>query len=118
MNSTTRSLLFWLIIVAVAVGVYQFAQAKRSASLPTTTQADLAGEWWVSDQPDLKCAIFRQGDVLLIVNGRGDLATAKIEAEARVVILKGEGWALGAAAEIRDGGKTLAWSGGAAWRRR
>jgi hypothetical protein len=78
---------------------------------------EVAGEWLLEDNADQPCAIFRHGSVLLLVNERGDLATGRLEAENRLVVLKGDGWDAGLTAEVQNKGKSLKWSNGTVWNR-
>ena len=64
------------------------------------------------------CAIMREGEVLLVVNERGDLATGRMTSDTTLVIVKGEHWEPGVTAELKDGGKSLVWRDGSVWKRR
>jgi hypothetical protein len=79
---------------------------------------DVAGEWLMEGKADQPCAIFRHGSVLLLVNENGDLGTGRLDAEGKVVVLKGDGWDKGLTAEVQDKGKSLKWSNGTVWNRR
>jgi hypothetical protein len=118
MNATLKSLLFWLAIVVAALGIYQYSATntppRTTASTPST---ELAGSWHVARRPDQPCAIFQQGDVLLIVNERGDVATARLDGAGRLTVLRGEGWQSGLTAEMGDAGKSLKWRDGSIWTR-
>ena len=85
------------------------AQADRGSRLP--------GEWFNEGKVEQPCAIFAQGRVLLVVNEKGNLATARVIEAGRFVILKGDGWEEGLVGELADGGRAIAWKGGGAWRR-
>jgi hypothetical protein len=79
---------------------------------------DVAGEWLREGKADQPCAIFRHGPVLLLVNENGDLGTGRLDADGKVVVLKGDGWDKGLTAEVQDKGKSLKWSNGTVWSRR
>jgi hypothetical protein len=75
---------------------------------------NLAGEWFYEGRQDEPCAIFQHGRVLLLVNERGELATARMT-EARKFTVKG--WEEGLTGELVKDGKEIAWSNGTAWKR-
>ena len=54
----------------------------------------------------------------VLVNENGDLATARLDAKGKVVVLKGDGWDKDLTAEVDDKGKSLKWSNGTVWKRR
>ena len=119
MNSTVKSVLFWFAVIVAAFAIYQYSRFQgESSSPPQQVQAGIEGEWLLAGDPKLACAIFRQGSTLLIVNERGDLATALLEGETRIVNTKGSGWETGLTAEFRAGGKAIAWRDGTVWTRR
>ena len=118
MNSTFKSVLFWFAILAAAFGIYQYSSLRTvPGSGDGSTPTQIAGEWHLGGQAEQVCAIFRQGGVLLIVNERGDMATGKLEAANRVVVVKGGGWTVGITAELRENGRVLAWQDGSVWTR-
>jgi hypothetical protein len=85
------------------------AQAERGSRL--------AGEWLNEGKVDQPCAIFVQGRVLLVVNEKGDLGTGRVTEAGKFVILKGDGWEEGLVGELAEGGKVIAWKGGATWKK-
>lgn len=74
-----------------------------------------AGSWFYLEQP---CAIFQQGAILLVVNERGALATAKVTGPSTFVILNGFGWDIGLVADVADHGRTINWSNNTVWTRK
>ena len=118
MSSTFKSVLFWFAIVVAAFGIYQYSSSRTLPGIGEESKpVQVAGEWHLGGQAEQVCAIFRQGGVLLIVNERGDMATGKLEAANRVVVVKGAGWAPGITAELRENGRVLAWKDGSVWTR-
>ncbi|HEX5070706.1 MAG TPA: hypothetical protein VFV78_10885 [Vicinamibacterales bacterium] len=109
-----KSLTFWLAIVVVAIAAWMVANRNEA----TVALADVAGEWLMGGAADQPCAVFRNGEVLLVVNERGDLATARMAGAAKLAIVKGTGWMAGVTAELHDDGRSLVWSDGSTWKRR
>jgi hypothetical protein len=121
MSSTLKSLVFWLTVVIAAFVIYQVSSTRSQPVASTRVDAakgDVAGEWHIKNRPDQKTAIFRHGDVLLIVNERGDVASARLENAQRVIIRKGADWQDGSSADLRDAGQSLVWTDGSVWVRR
>ena len=118
MDSTLKSVLFWLAIIVAAFGIYQYSNARIVPGTGQESKAmQVAGEWHLGGLTEQVCAIFREGGVLLVVNERGDMATARLEGGNRVVVVKGAGWEPGATAELRENGRVLAWRDGSVWLR-
>jgi hypothetical protein len=88
-----------------------------TASAQAGRESRLAGEWLNEGKVDQPCAIFAQGRVLLVVNEKDKLGTALVTEAGKFVVLRGDGWEEGLVGELADGGKTLAWKGGATWKR-
>ena len=92
--------------------------ALRSANAETGASAvkvlPLAGNWQCQGQP---CAIFQQGSILLVVDGKGSLGTARMTDDRKFVILTGTGWVLGLEGTVADDNKTINWSNDSLWMR-
>ena len=101
--------------MAAAGGLLLLA-GSASADQPEDSNT-LAGEWFNRGKLDQPCAIFAQGRVLLVVNEKDKLGTALVTEAGKFVVLRGDGWEEGLVGELADGGKTLAWKGGATWKR-
>jgi hypothetical protein len=114
MNGNAKALVFWIVVLIAAVGFYYLSNAKQSES----ASVSIGGEWLMGGDAKQPCAINRQGDVLILVNERGDLATGRMTSETALVILKGDHWETGLTAELKDGGKSLVWRDGSVWKRR
>ena len=114
MSSTVKSLVFWLVIVVAAVAVYQISNREAARA----DAASVTGEWLMAGDSKQPCAVFRQGDVLLVVNERGDQATGRMTGEKTLTIIKGDHWEPGVTAELHDEGRSLVWSDGSVWKRR
>ena len=79
---------------------------------------NLQGPWFMEGDKHEPCAIYQQGEVLLVVNEHGSLATGYTTGETKFTIAHGEGWQSGLHADIADGGKTIIWrNGSTVWRR-
>jgi len=78
----------------------------------------LAGEWLMEGRNDEPCAVFQQGRVLLLVNERGDFATAMMT-EAKKFTVKSDikGWEEGLSGELVEEGKQITWLNGTVWKR-
>jgi hypothetical protein len=76
----------------------------------------LAGEWFNGGKLDQPCAVFQQGRVLLLINEKGDFATAKLTEANKFTILKG--WEEGVVGTIIERGRVIAWKGGGNWKKR
>jgi hypothetical protein len=74
----------------------------------------LAGDWQYQGQP---CAIFQQGPIMLVVDGKGSLGTARMTSENKFVILNGTGWHLGLEGTLAGDGKNINWSDDTTWTR-
>lgn len=114
MNNNLKMLVFWAVVLVAAIGIYFYAESGQEQA----AAVQISGEWSVGGKADQPCAIFRQGEVLLIVNERGDVATGRMQGATQLVVVKGDGWESGLTAELRDGGKSLAWRDGSVWTRR
>jgi hypothetical protein len=78
-----------------------------------------AGEWLMDGDAGKPCAVFRQGDVLLVVNEEGSVGSARVIGPKKIKILKGDGWEAGLTGELHDDGKAIIWTDGRAkWKRR
>jgi hypothetical protein len=99
--------------VAAAGGLFALGGAASAAQKDAP---GWAGEWFNGGKLDQPCAIFQHGRVLLLVNERGDLASAHLTEADKVSIL--QGWEPGYTGTLGDRGKTIAWKGGAEWKRR
>jgi hypothetical protein len=90
--------------------------ALRSANAETGAMKvrALAGDWQCQGQP---CAIFQQGSILLVVDGKGSLGTARMTDDKKFVILNGTGWVLGLEGTVADDNKTINWSDDSSWTR-
>lgn len=73
-----------------------------------------AGSWLIYDKP---CAIFQQGAILLVVNEKGDLATAILDDAKTFTIKSGDEWDIGLVGKLVDGGRTIQWANGTFWTR-
>lgn len=118
MNSTLKSLVFWVVVLAAATAVYFYANAGTTTDLMAQSNDLISGEWLMAGRADQPSAIFRHGSVLLVVNERGDLATARAQDATHFVVVKGQGWESGVTAEIRENGKSIIWRDGSVWTRR
>jgi hypothetical protein len=101
---------------AVAGGLLLLSGA---ASAQADRGSRLAGEWFNDGKVEQPCAIFVHGRVLLVVNEKGNLATARVTEAGRFLVLKGtagrRGWSAswptaagrspGRAAELGGGSK-------------
>jgi hypothetical protein len=114
LNQPGKMLVFWLAVLVVAVGIYVITMQKQDDVAATS----VSGEWLLSGDLKQPCAIMRQGNVLVIVNERGDLATGRMTGDSTLVVIKGEHWEPGATAELKDNGKSLIWRDGSIWKRR
>jgi hypothetical protein len=96
--------------LAAAGGLLALGGAAVAAA---PTQNDkLAGEWLMEGRKDEPCAVFQQGRVLLLVNERGEFATAMMT-EAKKFSVKG--WEDGLSGELVEEDKKITWSNGTAW---
>ncbi|MBA4064652.1 MAG: hypothetical protein C0501_13250 [Isosphaera sp.] len=103
--------------VAAVGGLFALGGAASAAGgQPAAAAAGWAGEWFHGGKVDQPCAIFQHGRVLLLVNERGDLASAVLTAEDKVSVQ--QGWEQGYTGAIGDRGKTIVWKDGAEWKRR
>lgn len=80
-----------------------------------TGKSAFAGRWLMEGKAGLHCAIFRHGASLVVINEKGQLATARAKGTT-LTVAKGDAWPLGLNAELRDGGRTLAWRNGTSWK--
>jgi hypothetical protein len=99
--------------VAIAGGGL-FALKSVKAEAGEMRVPTLAGNWQYEEQP---CAIFQQGPVLLVVNQRGSLGTARMTDDKTFAVLAGTGWDLGLTGTLSDNGKTINWSNDSSWTR-
>jgi hypothetical protein len=83
---------------------------------PAKEMSKWPGEWLMEGNADQPCAIFQHGRLLLLVNERGEFATARLTEAAKLVVLKGS-WDEGLVGELADEGKTISWGNGSKWRR-
>ena len=97
--------------VALAAGGLFACNAMALDTRPPKIPS-LDGSWISKDKA---CAIFQQGSVLLIVNERGDLATAHTTGADSFTIVGGNGWARGLSAKLLDRGKSIQWSDATSW---
>ena len=74
---------------------------------------EFAGNWLFENQ---SCAIFQQGPILLLVNERGSLATARVTEPGALVVLRGD-WDIGLTGVLANRGRQIRWSNGSAWTR-
>ena len=116
MSSTLKSVLFWFAIIVAAFAIYQYSSLQPRPTAMATS-SDVAGAWYLEPKEEQACAVFRQGAVLLLVNQRGDMATARLEG-TKLTVLKGYGWEPGLTAEVKNAAKTIAWRDGSVWTRK
>ena len=76
----------------------------------------LSGEWFNGGKLDQPCAIFQQGRVLLLINEKGDIASAQMTEANQFTVLKG--WQGESVGRLVERGKVIAWKGGGSWQRR
>jgi len=107
-----------LMAVAVVAVASVIGHESRPVASAQTGATQWAGEWLMAGKADQPCAIFQQGTVLLIVNENGDVATARVDTPGKLHVLHGVRWEAGITAELRDGGRSLAWRDGSVWTRR
>ncbi len=100
---------------AAGAGLLLLAGSTSAAQAERDNQ--FAGEWLNQGKLDQRCAIFQQGQVLLLVNEQGSLATGRLTQVNQFVVVKGEGWDPGGVGTLVERGRTIAWRGGGAWRR-
>lgn len=109
MNAFHRS--FTVIKIALfavlMLGLSNFANAANPRYSP-------AGSWLIYGKP---CAIFQQGAILLVVNEKGDLATAILDDVKTFTIKSGDEWDIGLVGTLVDGGRTIQWANGTYWTR-
>jgi WD40 repeat protein/serine/threonine protein kinase len=74
----------------------------------------LGGEWFMEGRKEELCAVFQQGRVLLLVNERGEFATAMMTDAKKFTV---KGWGEGLSGEFVDEGKKITWSNGTTWLR-
>ena len=98
--------------LAAAGGLLALGSAAVAAE-PEQKQ-NPAGEWLMEGRKDEPCAVFQQGRVLLLVNERGDFATAMMT-EAKQFTVKG--WEDGLSGVLAEEGKKISWSNGTTWMR-
>ena len=101
-------------IKAAITGGGLLAFGKANAEAGATKVPTLAGDWQCQGQP---CAIFQQGPILLVVDGKGCLGTARMTDDKKFVILTGAGWVLGLEGTMADDNKTINWSDDSSWMR-
>jgi len=75
---------------------------------------NLSDGWLYADQP---CAIFQQGNLLLLVNEIGSIGVGLWSIKNTFVVIGGAGWDLGLVAQVADLGKTINWSNNTTWTR-
>lgn len=93
------------------------ARQKEPSKSPVKETRKWPGEWLLEGNADQPCAIFQHGRVLLLVNERGDFATARLTEATKLVVLKGS-WDEGLVGELAEEGKTISWSNGSTWKQR
>lgn len=76
---------------------------------------NLSGNWTYQGQP---CAIFQQGNLLLLVNEAGAIGSGIWTVANSFTVLGGAGWDLGLVARVADQGKTINWSNETVWTRK
>jgi tetratricopeptide (TPR) repeat protein/tRNA A-37 threonylcarbamoyl transferase component Bud32 len=72
----------------------------------------LAGEWFMEGRKEEPCAVFQQGRALLLVNQRGEFATAVMSEPKKFTV---KGWEEGLRGELAEEGKKITWSNGTTW---
>jgi len=77
---------------------------------------DLAGGW-LGYQRTVRCAIFQQGMMLLVINEQGLLATALWTSPSSFVILGGGDWQPGLTGQVSDSNNVISWSNNTVWNR-
>ena len=82
---------------------------------PEERAAGLSGEWFNAGKLDQPCAIFQHGRVLLLVNEKGDMATAHMTEANQFSVLKG--WGGNVTGQVVERGKVILWKGGGNWKR-
>jgi hypothetical protein len=103
------------VMKALAAAGGLVALGSVAAAAEPEAKNKLAGEWLFEGQP---CAIFQQGSVLLLVNEKGDFATAMMtEAKKFTVKANIKGWDEGLNGELDEDGKKISWSNGSTWTR-
>jgi hypothetical protein len=100
--------------VAAASGLFMLAGAVSGASKTKSEKVDvsLGGEWVIGDKP---CAIFQQGRMLLLVNEKGELGSAKINGGKTIQIFGGSTWKPGLLGQITEKGKVIVWANDVTW---
>jgi hypothetical protein len=98
-----------------AAGGLLLLSGLASADEPDEATA-LTGEWFNGGKFDQPCAIFQQGRVLLLINEKGDIASARMTDANQFTVLKG--WDGEVVGRIVERGKVIAWRAGGNWRRR
>jgi len=79
--------------------------------------ANVEGTWLLGNQADQPCAIFQQGQILLLVNERGSLATAIATGPKTFVVKSSSDWDIGLIGTISRNNSTIQWSNGTSWSR-
>ena len=124
------------VVLALCSGMARFALAAPLDDIPLVVDMiDVDSEkWrslsarargprrWVYGMEARRLAPFEalaseRSKAVLVVNERGDVATAKLEGGTRIVVVKGAGWESGMTGEIRENGRVLAWRDGSIWTR-
>jgi hypothetical protein len=100
---------------AVGAGLLLLGESTPAAEGERNNQ--FAGEWLNRGRLDQRCAIFQMGQILLLVNEQGSLATGRMTQVNQFVVVKGDGWDAGVVGDLVEGGRTIAWRGGGSWRR-
>lgn len=73
---------------------------------------NLEGGWFYQGQP---CAIFQEGDQLLLVNERGSIGAGVWTVNNSFTVIGGAGWDIGLTTQVD--GNTLNWSNNTVWTR-
>jgi hypothetical protein len=97
------------------------------ASLPGchfTTEVQEMTSWVVRFSKPLRIGaapftalVWKTGKVLLLVNERGDFATAQMTETKKFTVKGVKGWDDGLVGEIANEGKEIAWANGSTWKR-
>jgi hypothetical protein len=101
--------------VAAAGGLLLLA-APAPADEPEAGSTALTGEWFNGGKLDQPCAIIQQGRVLILVNEKGDIATAQMTEANQFTVVRG--WGGDEVGKVSERGKVIAWKGGGNWKRR
>lgn len=73
-----------------------------------------AGAWIYNDLP---CAVFQEGEMLILINERGALASARKTGDRTFEVLAGDGWQTGLVGELDANGNSIRWYNRTTWTR-